>query len=109
MDKKRYYVSVQAGTVMENQGDSGYEFEIEATEEEVGLIRSLFEDRTAYEFNTYLRGHVVALPYHFDAENDEYDQCLQEIYATVYQCGTDETKNHIQSMGILDGSFFKET
>lgn len=87
---------------MEGQGDSSYEFEIEATEEQVAMLKTLFEDRTAYEFNTYLRGHIVALPYHFDSENDQYDECLRQIYAVIYECGTDETKNHIQSMGVLD-------
>ncbi|MGG1660797.1 hypothetical protein [Brevibacillus sp. NRS-1366] len=104
MEKKRYYVSLQAGTVMEHQGDSGYEFEIEATEDDVAYLKTMFEDRTAYEFNTFTRSHIVALPYHFDSENDQYDECLRQIYAAIHKWGTDETKNHIQSMGILDAS-----
>ncbi|EJL43419.1 hypothetical protein BAG01nite_41170 [Brevibacillus agri] len=102
MDKKRYYVSVQAGTIMENQGDSGYEFEIEATDRQVHALKSLFEERTEYEFGTFLRGHVVAIPYHFDEENDQYDNCLKQIYSAIYECGTEETKQHIQSMGVLN-------
>ncbi|GEB35670.1 MULTISPECIES: hypothetical protein [Brevibacillus] len=103
MDKKRYYVSVQAGTIMENQGDSAYEFEIEATDLQVHALKSLFEQRTETEFDTFIRGHALAVPYHFDAENDLYDDCLTQIYRAIYECGTEETKQHIQSMGILNG------
>ncbi|MED1802042.1 hypothetical protein [Brevibacillus porteri] len=104
MEKKRYYVSVQAGTILENQGDATYEFEIEATDLQVHSLRTLFDQRTEYEFGTFLRGHVVAIPYHFDTENDVYDECLRQIYTALYECGTEVTKNHIQSMGVMNAS-----
>ncbi|MFJ9501849.1 hypothetical protein [Brevibacillus centrosporus] len=98
--KKRYYVSVQAGTVMESQGDSSYEFEINASEAQVEALKSLFAQRTEYEYGTFLRSHIVAMPYHYDEENDLYDACLQQIYYAIAECGTEETTNHIRSMGF---------
>jgi hypothetical protein len=98
MEKKRRYVSVQAGTIMENQGDAAYELEIDATEEEVQMLRRLFQERLSHEYDTFLRAHVPAVPYHFDMENDMYDESLKEIYALIYKLGTEETRNHIQQM-----------
>lgn len=98
-EKKRYYVSVQAGTVMEQQGDSSYEFEIVATAAQVDAIRSLFAQRSEYEYGTFWRSHIVAMPYHYDEDNDLYDDCLRQIYRAIAECGTEETRNHIRSMG----------
>lgn len=100
MDKKRYYVSVQAGTILQNQGDATYELEIEASEDDVKLLEKLFDKRTTYEFDTFFRAHVPAVPYHFDMENDTYDKCLQEIYSLIYDLGTEQTKQHIESMRL---------
>lgn len=96
MDKKRYYVSVQAGTIMEKQGDSAYEFEIDASEADVQLLREWFEQRASYEFDSFEQVLVVAIPYHLDTANDQYDECMRAIYSKIYQLGTEETKKHIQ-------------
>lgn len=101
MRKQRYYVSVQAGTVMLNQGDAAYELEIEATEEEVLALQKLFEQLNASEFDTFIRAHIPAVPYHYDRENDVYDAHLKKIYELIYQLGTKETKEHIKSMGLI--------
>ncbi|TRY25982.1 hypothetical protein FOI68_09605 [Brevibacillus sp. LEMMJ03] len=101
MEKKRYYVSVQAGTILENQGDASYELEIEASEVEVEELRSLFDQRWTNDFDSYLRAHIVAIPYHEDKENDLHDEHLRDIYATLYRLGTEETRRHIQSMGLV--------
>ncbi|MBO8164558.1 MAG: hypothetical protein H0Z34_12665 [Brevibacillus sp.] len=100
MDKRRYYVSVQAGTILENQGDAAYEFEIEATEDDVKTLRALFEERYENELDTFFRAHIPGVPYHFDTENDQYDESLRKIYSALYQLGTEETKNQIKSMGF---------
>ncbi|MFY0544597.1 hypothetical protein [Brevibacillus sp. H7] len=101
MEKHRYYVSVQAGTVLPNQGDAAYEFEIDATEKEVEELMKLFEQREAFLFDTFFRAHIPAVPYHYDLENDVHDQTLHDIYRMIHQLGTEETKNHIHSMGLV--------
>jgi hypothetical protein len=101
MRKKRYYVSVSAGTVMENQGDAAYELEIEATEQDVLALQELFEQKNATDFDTFFRAHIPAVPYHYDRENDDYDAHLKKIYSLMYRVGTDETREHIKSMGLI--------
>jgi hypothetical protein len=100
MEKKRYFVSVQAGTVMENKGDAAYEFEIEASADEVEALRKLFEQRDSYDIDSFWRSHIPAIPYHLDMENDHYDKCMGDIYAWIQKLGTEETKQHIASMNL---------
>lgn len=101
MDKNKYYVSVQAGTIMANQGDAAYEFEIEATPEEIVKLQELFEDQYYIENDNFLRTHAAGVPYNYDASNDAYDMGLHDIYSLIYELGTPETKKHIESMQIL--------
>jgi hypothetical protein len=100
--KKTYYVSVQAQTVFENQGDSAYEFEIQADEQQISRLVELFENQLENEQDTAQRAIVPGMPYHRDVENDRYDATLKEIYKAIYSMGTEETRKHIQSMGILN-------
>jgi hypothetical protein len=101
MEKKRYYVSVQSKTIMEQQGDASYELEIEAASEELQKLNELFELMDEFDQKTYVRFQIPGIPYHHDRENDGYDYYLKEIYHFIYQTGTEETKNHILSMNIL--------
>lgn len=103
-EKKKYYVSVQADTVLPNKGDAAFEFEIEATEEDVNKLQELFENKVDSAESTFLKAHLPTIPYHFDVENDAYDQDLKQIYQFLHQLGTTETKQHIESMHILDDS-----
>ena len=98
--KKTYYVSVQAQTVLEEQGAAAYEFEIEATEDEVTKLVELFEDQMENEHDTHERAMIPAMPYHYDKENDLYDANLKEIYRAIYEMGTPETRKHIENMGM---------
>ncbi|NGQ94916.1 hypothetical protein G3578_06920 [Brevibacillus sp. SYP-B805] len=100
MEKKRYYVSVQAGTVMEHQGDAAYEFEIEATPDDVEVLGRLFAQKDSYDVDSFWRSHIPVIPYHIDTENDAHDKSLQEIYAMIYRLGTEETRQHIASMNL---------
>lgn len=101
MDKKRYYVSVQANTVLEQQGDAAYEFEIDATDKELMKLQELFENKEDVEDETFLRAPIPAFPYHQDGENDAYDENIRSVYRLLHQLGTAETKQHIDQMGIL--------
>ncbi|BBH20106.1 hypothetical protein Back11_14510 [Paenibacillus baekrokdamisoli] len=104
MDKRRYYVSVQARSVMHNQGDAAYELEINATTEEVEKLMELFNEWEEFDEQTFFRAQIPTIPYHHDSENDGYDYFLKDIYKAIYQMGTDETKSHISSMNLQMGS-----
>jgi hypothetical protein len=100
--RKTYYVSVQAQTVFENQGDSSYEFEIQADEKDLTRLVELFENQMENEHDTAQRAIVPGVPYHRDVENDRYDATLKDIYKAIHSMGTEATRKHIQSMGILN-------
>ncbi|REE91507.1 hypothetical protein A8990_10414 [Paenibacillus taihuensis] len=104
MEKRKYYVSVQSKCIMFNQGDAAYELEIYATEDEVEKLRGLFNDWERAEEHTFFRTHYPGIPYHHDMENDEYDFVLKEIYQTISDIGTEETKNFIASMDLQMGA-----
>jgi hypothetical protein len=104
MDKRRYYVSVQAGTVLAGQGDSGYEFEIDATVEQVDQLQRQFEQLSERSEAAMFRATAVTIPYHHDAENHAYDDSLIDIYKALHKLGTEETKRHIEKMGVWTAS-----
>jgi hypothetical protein len=103
MDKKTYYVSVQAGTVMHNIGDSSFEFEIQATEDDIEQLSELFEESMEADHDAFFRAHTPAVPYHHDDENDASDATLRSIYSKLHELGTPETRQFIDGMGVLDG------
>ncbi|WP_248928683.1 hypothetical protein [Paenibacillus hamazuiensis] len=101
MEKKTYYVSVQAGTVLDDKQAASFEFEILATPEEVDKLAEMFDDTTNVDNHSFWRAHNPTIPYHDDAENDGYDDGLRQIYETIYELGTPETKRHIEDMHLL--------
>lgn len=101
MDKRKYYVSIQAATILENQGDAAYEFEIEATPKEAAKLGELMEIQKDYDFETFFRTPVPGIPYHHDEANDGYDAATKHVFAKIHELGTVETKQHIEQMGIL--------
>jgi hypothetical protein len=101
MEKKRYYISVQADTILAGQGEAAYEFEIDATPEQIEKLQELFEDKSDSADGTFLKAHTPAIPYHHDVENDAYDNYLREIYSMIHELGTPETRRHIEEMGVL--------
>lgn len=106
--KKSFYVSVQAGTIVPQEGDTAFEFEIEATEAQIDALQQLFDRREEADNAAYFRAHVPFLEYGHDAPNDEMDRHLTAVYRMLYELGTPETKRHIASMGVLGGELNRE-
>lgn len=103
MEKKTYYIAVGSGEILEAEHVVGnYEFEIEATEEEIVQLENLFEDLNEDTQATMYRAHIPYRLYHHDNDNDWYDLHLVEIYRKLHELGTEETKQHIESMGIMN-------
>ncbi|MFD0710851.1 hypothetical protein [Paenibacillus sp. GCM10027626] len=101
MDRQKYYVSVQAKTIMAQQGDAAYEFEIMANQEELNRLNALFRRMMDFDGDAYILTHLPGIPYHNDEPNDGFDYYLREIYNTLYELGTEETKDHIAEMNML--------
>ncbi|WNQ14053.1 hypothetical protein MJA45_13845 [Paenibacillus aurantius] len=100
MDKKTYYVSVQAGTIHENQGEASYEFEVNASSEEINNLQMLLELKSELDDSTCLRAITPEIPYSDDIENVAYDNNLKEIYSTIGSLSDQATKDQIDSMDL---------
>ena len=101
--KKSYYIEVASGEITQSQSSSPWNFKIEAKDADIQTLRSYFDENEQTEFSNFLRAHIPFKEYHFDSENDIQDEKLKQIYQLIYQLGDSETKQHIESMGILDG------
>jgi len=99
--KSTYYVSVQAGTVNAGKGDAAFEFEIEATPEEIRELENLFAELADAEESALVR--FVGWRSVSEREAGEAtDAHLRDIYRLLYELGTEETKRHIESMNIME-------
>ncbi|TKD68008.1 hypothetical protein [Pseudalkalibacillus hwajinpoensis] len=99
--KKRYYVAVSSGEILEDQGASSYNFEIDADEEDVFKLSELFDLTDKDSRLSLYRSHVPAMSYHEDKNNHDYDDHMKQIYQLIHDLGTKRTRDHIESMGIL--------
>lgn len=101
MDKQSYYVNVASGEIHPDKSVSPYNFEIKATEEEVDQLYELLEMADTSAYKSFFRANIPYVQYHQDVENDQYDDSLSSIYQKIHDLGNEETKSHIESMGIL--------
>jgi len=100
-NKNTYYITVGTGEISQSAADSRWDFKIAATDDEIKDLRSYFKQSYSADAKSFWRTHLPFLEYHNDKENDEYDEALSKIYGMIYQLGDDETRNHIESMGVL--------
>jgi hypothetical protein len=101
-ERKPYYVSVQAGQILEDPEAAAYELEIIVNEEEHTRLRELMDELSSMDEAEMF--HFSHHPYG-TASNSEinsgYDALIQRIYKQLYEYGTDATKRHIESMQLL--------
>lgn len=102
--KKTYYISVGAtGEIMSVPNASPWQFKIEATDDEIRQLRSIYNANYNNSIADFLRAHVPYVEYHNDSTNDRNDSNLNKIYGMIYDLGDEEARNHIETMGVLDG------
>ncbi|MDP4172267.1 MAG: hydrolase [Bacillota bacterium] len=99
--KKTYYIDVGSGEISQSASSSSWNYKIEANDEEIIELREYFNQNYSTEWQNFYRAHVPYVQYHYDRENDSYDQTSQKIFQMLYDLGDEETKQHIQSMNIL--------
>ncbi|WP_335871352.1 hydrolase [Bacillus sp. 2205SS5-2] len=100
-NKRTYYIGISTGEISSSSTDSPWEFKISANDEEITYLRDLFDSNYSTDWQSFFRAHVPYIQYHYDRENDAYDQNLQQIYATIYELGDEEAREHIGKMNIL--------
>jgi len=99
--KKTYYIAIANGEIFSREDSSPWNFKISATDDEITLLRDLFDENHANEWENFIRAHIPFIEYHHDKENTQYDQKLQKIYGVIYSLGDQEAREHIAGMGIL--------
>ncbi len=99
--KKTYYINISSGEISQSRFDSPWNFQIEASPNEIQTLRQYFDQNEAGDFPNFLRAHIPFRDYHYDEVNDRQDEALQQIYGFIYQRGNEETKQLIESMEIL--------
>jgi hypothetical protein len=102
MDKKTYYVTVQSGEIMDDPTAFSYDFVIYADEQELDQLQEMFENTQDAEQMTYNRTWIPSPIDQFHEENSIYDESLLEIYKKLHSLGSTETKQHIETMNILN-------
>lgn len=99
--KKTYYVDISSGEISQSSSASSWNFKIEANDEEITQLREEFTYNYDMGVRNFIRAHIPFDEYHNDKENHAQDNSLIRIYEMLHQLGDQETKNHIESMGIL--------
>jgi hypothetical protein len=100
--RKTYYIGLANGQIFQDRSSSPWNFQIEATDDEINELRRLFNQNEAMEEKNFYRAHIPFMPYHFDQENDDYDHTLYDAYKMIYDLGNEDARTHIEGMGILN-------
>ncbi|KRG09399.1 hypothetical protein [Lederbergia galactosidilytica] len=101
-DRQTYYISIGAGEIFSVPNASPWQFKIQATEQEIGKLRQIFDSNYTNSMADFARAHVPWVEYHIDPTNDRYDANLIQIYQMIYELGDQEAKDHIDGIGILE-------
>ena len=100
--RKHYFITVDTEDIREiSIPDSGIEYEIIASENEIKEIENLFKEK-----NQNAKDAVKFLAKPFDEwgaddERSAYGEHLIEIYRKIYHLGTEETKEKINELSIF--------
>lgn len=101
MDKKTYYVNMQAREISQIKFQNNHHFEIKASRDEVEALRRLLNKVYDADRDAYWRSHIPFVPYHQDSANDQYDESFTEALQLIYQLGDEKTKMYVESTGVL--------
>lgn len=102
MTRKKYYVSVETGQILEDQGAAAYEFEIEANDTELDTLRKRFSKLHEENIGLFVDPHLPQRWNDVEGHVQSYTDHLLNIYRMIYRLGTAETKRHIEQNQILE-------
>ena len=100
--KKTYYIAIADGTITQVKTSTPWDYEIQATDEEITQLRELFDQNYSSDWQSFWRAHVPYIQYHDDKANEGYDTGLQQVYKMIYELGDEETKLQIKNDGLLE-------
>ncbi|WP_186576444.1 hydrolase [Aquibacillus kalidii] len=102
MEKKKYYVNIGTQEISQVEFGNNNDFIIHANDEEVFLLREKMNEMYNADMNGFVRAHIPYVPYHNDESNDNYDDGLIDAFKMIHDLGDGKTREHIESMNILD-------
>ncbi|MFC7063916.1 hydrolase [Halobacillus seohaensis] len=102
MAKKQYYVNIGTREISINHDGNNDDFIINADEQDLLVLREVFDEMYNSDTRAFFRAHVPYDPYHHDMSNDEFDEGMKSAFRMIYELGDDPTKEHIRGMGILE-------
>lgn len=101
-NRQTYYITVASGEITQSATGAPWDFKITATSNEIQELRSYFKQNYSADAKSFWRSHIPYLEYHNDKENDEFDESMLKVYEMIYRLGDEETRSHIESMGVLN-------
>ena len=103
--KHSYYINIQSHEIFSAPNGEEWDFKIEATKREVGVLERLFNKTDETDWESYFRAHIPYLEYHHQPQNKEYDLRILLIYSLLSYLGDEKTRAHIRKMGILNEDY----
>ncbi|MCF3943488.1 hydrolase [Oceanobacillus alkalisoli] len=100
--KEKYYVNIAEGGISQETEATNATFGIYADNGEIGKLREKMTNMDDANNGSYIRAHSPFFPQDESPENARYDNNLKDLYALLYELGDEETKAHIESIGILN-------
>lgn len=108
MDREKYYVNIASGEISKTLVGDNRSFVIYASMDEIRQLRYHLDRMDEASFGSFWRAHVPFKPYHEDPENDQYDTHIEAVYTILYNCGTEDGREHISSLNIINTEHNKE-
>lgn len=102
MERKTYYISLAEGSISQVSTASSWDYQIQATDDEITQLREIFDQNYSSDWQGFWRAHIPFVQYHYDRENDAYDNGLQQAFKMIYELGDEATKSHIKDQGLMD-------
>ncbi|WP_342773941.1 hypothetical protein [Paenibacillus oralis] len=99
LEKKRYYVSVQGRSVLDDPGAAAYEWSVEATSEEADTLKHILDQLGEKEESTFL---AYTYPWPDTPEDDvnrSYQSVVSGLFREIYRLGTAETREQLERAG----------
>ncbi|WP_078382144.1 hypothetical protein [Sutcliffiella halmapala] len=101
MEKRLYYVTLETGKIHREPFDEQVRyFEVEATEEEITELEGLFDELDDTEYSP--EPHVPFQDKFGREVRNDQRPLLNEIYTSIYELGTETTKEDIRKMNGLN-------
>ena len=106
-ERKPYYVSVQAGSILEDPTVTSYELALTANEEELNRLQELIEEYSidGRSPDGRLRDESFIVRYVSIRNERGHRRPARRYLPAALRAGNDETKHHVATMGLFpDGS-----